>query len=243
MLNNAAKFTNRGGRIWLSLEKQGQEAVLTVRDNGIGIPAEVMPRVFEPFTQADVTPARERGGLGIGLSLVKQLVELHGGSVQAASEGPGRGATFTVRLPLASEAEVRSRALPNESAGQQAVKPRRVLVVDDQEDVADSFATLLRLSGHDVRVAPDGPAALSLAASFQPQFVVLDIGLPGMDGYEVARQLRKHSGAGSMRIVALSGYGREEDARLSREVGIEAHFVKPVDPAIIEELMATEHAG
>jgi signal transduction histidine kinase/ActR/RegA family two-component response regulator len=237
LLTNAAKYTDPGGRIGLTAERDGHEAVLRVRDTGVGIPAELIPRVFEPFMQAERSVDRTHGGLGIGLTLVKCLVEMHGGSVTAHSEGPGKGSEFVVRLP----------ALPPARAGRpEAVfkpgKPNpgrslRVLVVDDCVDAAESLAVLLNLWGHEVHVAHDGTAALEVAAACRPEVVLLDLGLPGMDGYEVARRLRARPGPCPL-LVALTGYARAGDRRRTREAGFHEHLAKPVDLEALEVLLA-----
>lgn len=229
LLNNAVKYTEDGGRIRLSVCRQEQEVVISVRDTGVGIRAEMLPRVFEPFAQVDQSLARSQGGLGIGLALVRHLVQMHQGTVSAHSDGPGRGSTFEVRLPVAA-----GEPPPQASeAGSQApcgpTQHRRLLVVDDNQDSAQSLALLLETAGHEVHIAYDGVSALAEARSFHPDIVLLDIGLPGMDGYEVARRLRQEPGMGKLLIVAVSGYGRAEDRRRSRKEGFNAHLTKPVD--------------
>jgi PAS domain S-box-containing protein len=230
LLHNAAKYTQDGGRIELSATGRDGEVVVRVRDNGMGIPAEMLARIFDLFMQADRSLSRSEGGLGVGLTLVRSLVEMHGGTVEAHSEGPGRGTEIVVRLPARVEAEPTAMAAPAAAEGDGEAARRRVLVVDDNEDSADSLALLLELKGHEVRVALDGPAALATAHAFQPEVVLLDIGLPGMDGYEVARRLRaERAGEGGLLLVALTGYGQDEDRRRSREAGFDHHLVKPVD--------------
>ncbi|HZT81667.1 MAG TPA: ATP-binding protein [Gemmataceae bacterium] len=238
LLNNAAKYTDEGGHIALTVERQGREAVLRVRDSGMGIPADLLPRVFEPFTQGGRSGERVQGGLGLGLAVARKLVEMHGGRVQAFSDGPGRGSEFVVRLPLL--AWERPAAAP---AGEGTGRPagdsgRRVLVVEDNRDAADSLAVLLRLAGHEVRVAYDGPSALAEAPRFRPDVILLDIGLPRLDGCEVARQLRRQTGLQDVLLVALTGFGQEQDRRRSREAGFDAHFVKPVDFAALQAVLA-----
>jgi PAS domain S-box-containing protein len=244
LLNNAAKYTPAGGRIWLSGQTDGHQVVVRVRDNGQGIQADLLPHIFDLFTQGDRSPARAEGGLGIGLALVRRLVELHGGSVQAASEGPGRGSEFTVRLPLVAgrvpsdgdHGDAAHDARRNTEAGHAA--GQRVLVVDDNRDSADTIATLLSLWGHEARVAYDGPTALEEARDYQPGLVLLDIGLPGMTGLELARQLRQEVGLQDALLVAMTGYGRDDDRRRSMEAGLNAHLVKPVAPEALTELLA-----
>jgi PAS domain S-box-containing protein len=226
LLINATKYTQRGGRVTLTAGREGADIVIAVSDTGIGIAPELLPRVFDLFAQGDRSLARSEGGLGIGLTVVKRLVELHGGSVSARSGGPGLGSEFRVRLPAAAPPETTDdadgRAAPCEA------RPARILVVDDNVDTARSLARLLKLSGHDVRTAHDGPEALEEAREQRPEFILLDIGLPEMDGYEVARRLRESGHAGAV-IIAISGYGREEDRRRSREAGFNHHLSKPLD--------------
>jgi CheY-like chemotaxis protein/two-component sensor histidine kinase len=237
LLTNAGKYTPSGGRVRLAVGREGQEAVVRVSDTGIGIRPEVMPRLFDLFMQSDRVPGRVSEGLGLGLALVKLLVELHGGTVTAASGGPGRGSEFTVRLPLAVGQAPPRPADPTNPFARTAPRPLRVLVCDDNEDAAESLATLLELRGHQVRVCHDGPAALEAAPAFGPDVVVLDIGLPnGMDGYEVARRLRS-DGQASAFLVALTGYGQEDDRRRSGEAGFDAHLTKPVEPKVLAELL------
>jgi len=235
LLNNAAKYTEDGGKIALRLARQGNLACVSVEDNGIGIAPDLLPHVFDLFTQADRSLDRAQGGLGIGLSLVKSLVELHGGSVMATSAGVGRGSTFTVCLPLSS-------APPHEQAAAQMstlAAPRRLLVVDDNVDAAQSIAMLLELQGHTVRTAYDGYSALRMLSDFKPHGVLLDIGLPGMDGFEVARRMRALNEGKSVTLIALTGYGQDEHRRRSREVGFDHHLVKPVEPDALLTLIGS----
>jgi PAS domain S-box-containing protein len=238
--NNAAKYTEPGGHIWLTCAPEEQEAVIRVRDTGVGIPTEMLARVFEPFVQAERSRARAQGGLGIGLTLVKSLVEMHGGSVRVTSAGPGPGSEFVIRLPAVPEPEAAS-ADPDEPAA--AAPRRRVLVVDDNRDVAQSLAMLLELPGHDVRVAYDGPGALEAAGQFRPEVVLLDISLPGMDGYEAARQLRRLPGLEGALLVALTGWGQEEDRRRSADAGFDEHLLKPATLTALQKLLASSRAG
>jgi PAS domain S-box-containing protein len=237
LLNNSAKYTADGGRIWLTVERSGGRVIITVRDNGMGIPADILPRMFDMFSQAERTLDRAEGGLGIGLTLVKRLTEMHGGTVEAFSEGHGHGSEFVVRLRLLSGTS------PALAAGNQATRPRasprkRILVVDDNRDSAESLAVLLRLVGHDVRTVHDGRQALVVAETYRPGLVLLDIGLPGIDGYEVARRLRAESWGEPMTLVALTGYGGEEDRRLAAAAGFDHHMVKPVDFEALHRLLA-----
>jgi PAS domain S-box-containing protein len=239
LLNNSAKYTPQGGNIELELTREGDSAVIRVRDDGIGIRAELLPRVFDLFMQADRGLDRSEGGLGIGLTLARQIVEMHGGSIHAASEGPGRGAAFTVRLPAGALCVARSPSPPTtQAAAAPPSTPRRTLVVDDNRDAADSMAALLDLRGHTTWVAYDGESALALAAEHAPQVVLLDIGLPGMDGYEVAARLRALAQTRNSRLIALTGYGQPEDRRRSQQAGFDRHLVKPVDFEILVGLLA-----
>jgi len=240
LLNNAAKYTPAGGRIFLSGECSADQVVVRVRDNGEGIAPELLPRVFDLFTQGDRSPARIEGGLGIGLALVRSLVELHGGTVQAASDGPGRGSEFSVRLPRAACFPPVNQGAPEHAHGKASaatIAPVRVLVVDDNRDSADSIAMLLSLWGHEARVAYDGPAALTAARDYQPGLVLLDIGLPGMTGLETARRLRQEVGLRDAMMVAMTGYGQDEDRRRSQEAGLSGHLVKPVSPEELADLL------
>jgi signal transduction histidine kinase/CheY-like chemotaxis protein len=236
LLNNAAKFTPPGGRIEVAVAREPEAVALSVRDDGEGIPAELLPRIFDLFVQADQSLARSHGGLGIGLSLVRSLVGLHGGSVTARSDGPGRGSEFVVRLPADGAAAPR----PESSRGAASAEPRslRILVVEDNPDTAASLAELLRMWGHDTRVATDGPSALALAPGFRPEVVVLDIGLPGMDGYELAVALGREEILPRPYLVALTGYGQRQDRERARRAGIDRHLTKPADLAQLRELLA-----
>jgi signal transduction histidine kinase/DNA-binding response OmpR family regulator len=245
LLHNAAKYTPDGGLIRLSAGREGDAAVLRVRDTGMGIPAEMLGSVFELFTQVDHSLDRSQGGLGIGLTLVRQLVELHAGKVEAHSDGPGRGSEFVVRLPLLqsqiSDFKLKTQKA-NGSAGPapHALSPsRRVLVVDDNQDAAESLGLLLEVSGHEVRVCHDGAAALRAAEEYRPEAVLLDIGLPGMDGYEVARRLRACPATRGALLVALTGYGQAEDQRRAREAGFDHHLIKPADVEALAGLLAS----
>jgi signal transduction histidine kinase len=242
LLNNAAKYTEDGGKIWLTAVREGNEAVLRVRDTGVGIPADLLGSVFDLFTQIEQSLDRSQGGLGIGLTLVRRLVEKHGGRVQAFSAGPGQGSEFTVRLPLLLT-EGPHPATANGQTNGAAGGRCRVLVVDDNNDAADSLAQLLRVAGHEVQVCNDGPEALTTYVTFQPEIVLLDIGLPGMDGYEVARRLRSQTNNGKPLLVALTGYGQAEDIRRSLEAGFDHHFVKPADLAALSAVFASVSAA
>jgi signal transduction histidine kinase len=236
LLNNAAKYTDPGGHIRLTLAREGEEAVFRVRDTGVGITPEMLPHVFDLFTQAEWSLDRSQGGLGIGLTLVRRLVELHGGTIAAHSEGRGRGSEFVVRLPLAA-APLAERAVSPIETGE-GLRRSRVLVVDDNVDAAQSLALLLQLWGHEVRTSHNGPAALETAAAFHPETVLLDLELPGMDGYEVARRLRERSDGEKMKLLAITGNSQEEDRRRAREIGFDAFLLKPVEMHVLQELLA-----
>ena len=233
LLNNAAKYTDPGGRVRLTARREGGDLVLHVRDNGVGIAADMLGRVFEPFVQADRVLHQSQGGLGIGLTLVRRLVEMHGGTVTAHSDGPGTGSEFVVRLPALGKDE--GGRLTEEPEAAPVDPSRRVLVVDDNVDAAESLAMLLRMAGHEVRVAHDGPAALAAVEADPPEVVFLDIGMPVMNGYDVARRLRERPG---LMLVAMTGWGQDEDLRRSREAGFAHHLVKPVEPATLYRLLA-----
>jgi PAS domain S-box-containing protein len=232
LLQNASRFTHDGGTTMLSARRAGDAAELAVRDDGIGIEPELLGRLFEPFVQAERTLARSAGGLGLGLALVKGLVELHGGSVRARSDGHGRGATFELTFPAAPE-PARDAASP--SRPPTAARPRRVLVVEDNVDAAESLAELLRLDGHEVEIAPDGRSGLDRARAFAPEVVLCDLGLPDLSGYDVARALRAEPTLAGARLVAVSGYAQWEDRARALEAGFDAHVAKPVP---LEELAA-----
>ena len=237
LLNNAAKFTDPGGHIAIGAAVEDGQAVVTIRDDGIGMAPDLLARAFDLFVQGMRSLDRAQGGLGIGLTLVQTMVRMHGGSVRAFSEGPGRGSQLVVTLPLAPPTELPS-ARPPSAPHVGAGAPLRVLVVDDNVDAAKMLGLLLRMTGHDVSLAHDGPAALAVASAAPLDLVVLDIGLPSMDGYAVAARLRAEGHAGLV-LVALTGYGREDDLRRSREAGFDHHLVKPIDFAQLRELMLT----
>lgn len=238
LLTNAAKYTNPNGCIRLSATRDGSQVVLRVVDNGIGIDRDLLPHVFELFVQADHTSSKAHGGLGIGLTLVQKLVEMHDGTVAVRSEGLGEGSEFIVRLPLMSRcSESDQEQIPTEQCPE-SVPRRRLLVVDDNQDAAVSLAMLLRLQGHEVRVANDGPTALEIAAAIRPDAVFLDIGMPVMDGYEVARRLRSTPGLERTVLVALTGWGQPEDRRRTAVGGFDHHLVKPPDPELLKVVLA-----
>ena len=229
LLNNAAKYTPQGGEIRLSGEYQNDEITIRVRDNGIGIAADDLPEVFHLFSQADRSLDRAKGGLGIGLALVKSLIELHGGRVIAKSDGLGQGSEFTLHIPNGAESDQIDSA--HDEVEQSAPSRQRILVVDDNEDSANSLATLLEFEGHKVEVAYGARSALDCAEVFQPDVVVLDIGLPQMDGYEVATVLRGKKETQGATLIALTGYGQKEDRERAKQAGFDHHFIKPLDTA------------
>ncbi|MGH6624097.1 MAG: hybrid sensor histidine kinase/response regulator [Burkholderiaceae bacterium] len=234
LLNNAAKYTDAGGRVEVAVTQE-EEAVITVRDNGRGLDAVDQARVFDMFYQAERDLDRSEGGLGLGLALVKRLVELHGGTVRAQSPGRGLGSVFSVRLPLAGVPVV-SQQGTGQTPVTPAVRALRVLVVDDLPDAAETMAELLQLMGHDVLTAMDGGGAVELALRERPDLVLLDIGLPGLNGFETCRSMREGGLTGTV-VVAVSGYGNPEDRRLSQVAGFDEHLVKPVDPALLRALV------
>jgi PAS domain S-box-containing protein len=236
LLVNAAKYTEEGGRVSLVVQREGPAAVLRVLDTGVGIPPEQWSSVFELFTQLGRSPDRSQGGLGIGLAVARRLVEMHGGSVTASSEGPGRGSEFTVRLPILPDVPKPVRG-PGEGPAV-STAGRRVLVVDDNPEVAESLVMLLEVGGHEVRTAHDGPTALQMAEQFRPEAMLVDIGLPKMDGWEVARRLRQMPGQGQVFLAAVSGYADEEHRRKSQEAGFDRHLVKPVTLNDLQALFA-----
>jgi len=235
LLNNAAKFTPRGGQVWLIAERDRGQAVIRVRDTGIGIAPDQLQRVFDLFMQGDTTLERSQSGLGIGLALAKTLVEHHGGTIEVHSPGLGQGSEFVVRLPVLLELP---KSLPSEPGPDTRAVRHKVLVVDDNHDSAESLAILLEIRGHEVRMAHDGIEAVEVAAKFQPDVVLLDIGLPKLNGYEAGRRIRELPGGKEILLVALTGFGQEADRSRSAESGFDAHFVKPVDHEALSRLMA-----
>ena len=247
VLGNAAKYTERGGRITLAAVESETELVIRVRDNGIGIPAELMPMIFNLFTQLDRTSGPAQSGLGIGLALVQRLVEMHGGSVTARSDGLGHGSEFVIRLPLFIREKIESgQPLQQLSALEQPMTnadlatrtQRRILVADDNNDALESLATLLQLSGHEVYTASNGAVALESAEQHRPEVVLLDIGMPKLDGYEVARRIRAQPWGQRITLVALTGWGQDSDRKRSQEAGFDSHLVKPLDLDKLTELLA-----
>ncbi len=243
LLINAGKYTKPGGRIDVSLGTEEGEAVIRIRDTGVGIAPEMLPKIWEMFAQADESSGKARGGLGIGLSLAKQLVHLHAGRIDAASDGLGKGSEFTVRLPLAPAAAENAPAESTDAVSADAAPgARRILVVDDNIDAADALGVLLGIWGHEVEIAHNGVSALTVARKFEPELVFLDIGLPEMNGYELARRLREDAGLARTKFIALSGYGSERDRHRSKEAGFELHLVKPVDPKSLPAVIASVFA-
>jgi PAS domain S-box-containing protein len=243
LLNNAAKYTDRGGRIWLTVERQGAQAVVRVRDNGPGMKADLVPIVFDLFTQGERTPDRSQGGLGLGLTLVKRLVELHGGTVEARSEGPGKGSEFTVRLPALPAEEAKPAPTRVTGPAAAAAPVARALVIDDNFDVAESMTWMLEGLAREIKVVHSGQAALEVAPEFKPDVILCDIGMPGMDGYVTCRRLRQVPGMEKTLIAAVSGYGNEDDRRKSKEAGFDRHLVKPIGRATLEELVGSVTGG
>ena len=237
LLNNACKFTNNGGRITLTAEQQAEHVVIRVKDNGIGISADQLPRIFNMFVQADTSLERSVSGLGIGLTLVKNLVEMHGGTVEALSEGIGQGSEFVVCLPI-SVANVRTTASSADRLKPATTVPRRILVVDDNRDSAKTLAMLLDVTGHQTQIAFDGLEAVAAAETFRPDVVLLDIGLPKLNGYETAITIREQSWGKDMLLVALTGWGQDDDRQKSKDAGFDAHLVKPVEHSVLTKLLA-----
>jgi CheY-like chemotaxis protein len=238
LLHNSCRFTKPGGRISLTAERQGDDVVVTVQESGIGIPSDLLPKVFELFTQGDQRLERSHSGLGIGLTLVQRLVELHGGSVQASSEGVDRGSEFVVRLPVLIE---KQKALSqNPTVGEPtSLMARRILVADDNHEAAETLAIVLRLTGHHTHLAFDGVEAVEAAMSFRPDVILMDIGMPKLNGYDAAYQIREQEWGKGIMLVALTGWGQDEDRTKSAAAGFDHHMVKPVDYATLTRLLAT----
>jgi signal transduction histidine kinase len=239
LLQNAAKFTKGAGQIRLTIAREDASAVVSLRDTGIGMPADMLEKVFDLFAQVDDS----QEGLGIGLALVRQVVSMHGGTVQAFSDGPGLGTEVVVRLPASIEAAAPAPQVVRRPDAAESVARRRILVVDDNSDAAESLALLLQIDGHDVRTAFDGVEALDLAAGFVPDVMLLDIGMPRLDGYEVARRLRKQPWARDLALIALTGWGQEQDRRRTAEAGFNAHLIKPVGEAELRRAIAAAGSG
>jgi signal transduction histidine kinase/ActR/RegA family two-component response regulator len=239
LLNNAAKYTPAGGRVSLIVETLGDVVSLTVRDSGIGIATDMLDRVFEMFTRADRSLEREQGGLGIGLAVAKRIVEMHGGSIQARSDGAGKGAEFAVRLPIAEGPSVGAGPARKDLELADRVTPRRILVVDDNRDATDALTILLKTQGHLVRTAYDGIEAVEAAKAHRPEVVLLDLGLPRLNGYEVARAIRALPWGRQAELIAVTGYGQAEDRRLAAQAGFDRHLTKPVQAAQLKAILAS----
>jgi CheY-like chemotaxis protein/nitrogen-specific signal transduction histidine kinase len=238
LLNNAAKYNDKPGHIWITAELENGQAAFRVRDDGMGMEKDLLPKVFDLFTQADRSVARSQGGLGIGLTLVRLIVGLHGGTVEAYSEGLGKGSQFTVRLPLMAAPAAQVEKTRADVRPQAPATQHRVLVVDDNTAAARLLSTIVSRWRHDVQTAFDGETALEMANRYHPDVVLLDIGLPGMSGYQVAKSLRRQPQFAHTLLVAVTGYGQEEDRRRSREAGFDHHLVKPVAPDTLYELLS-----
>jgi CheY-like chemotaxis protein len=224
LLSNAAKYTPAGGRIWITAGRSGNQGYVRVRDNGIGIAPEALPHIFDPFFQSDRSLDRTDGGLGVGLTVVQRLIELHGGTVRAKSDGLGRGSEFEVRLPLTGDSPSSSTTVPGA-----ATVSRRIVIVEDGSDNREILRSLLELSGHQVTTAADGQAGLEAIVAVRPEVALVDIGLPLIDGHEIARRIRGAPEYDDVYLVALTGYGRPEDRRAALDAGFDEHLVKPVD--------------
>jgi signal transduction histidine kinase/ActR/RegA family two-component response regulator len=247
LIQNAIKYTPRGGTLRVSVGTEGNEAVVRVRDTGVGLSPEMLQTIFEPFAQVESSRQRSEGGLGLGLPLVRSLAEMHGGRVEAMSDGPGRGSEFVVRLPLLVE-EVKAARFRKPAAARvatsEAATGLHILVVEDNEDGRESLRELLEIWGHEVSVAGNGPAGLEMAFSVRPEVALVDIGLPGMDGNEVARRIRSIRGGHEISLIAMTGYGQPEDRRRALQAGFDCYLVKPVDPAVLSQLLSEyRHRG
>jgi two-component system CheB/CheR fusion protein len=239
LLNNAAKYSEDSGRIELSAECDRDEAVVSVRDHGIGIPREMLPHIFDLFTQADRSLERAHGGLGIGLTLVKRLVEMHGGTVTAQSGGAGQGSTFMVRLPIAVSLPAETAPTMLADTPMDVPRAHRILIVDDNDDAATSLSVMLRILGYETRTEADGLAGLEAAEDFHPQAILLDIGIPKLNGYDVARRIREQPSGREIVLIAVTGWGQVEDIQRTTEAGFDHHLVKPVDPAVLTKLLSS----
>jgi hypothetical protein len=238
LLNNAAKYTPLGGRIELSMEVKDSCVCISVADNGIGMDATLLPHVFDLFTQAERTPDRSQGGLGLGLALVRSIMTLHGGAVTATSEGPGKGSTFILSLPLSNHRQDAAGKNAADGTDEQAVRPLNMLVVDDNADAAISLAALLRAQGHAVTIRHNAQSALEAAALLRPDAMILDIGLPDMDGYELSRRLHALPETRDATYIALTGYGQAHDRVLAKAAGFQHYFVKPIDMTALRRVLA-----
>ena len=238
LLNNACKFTDQGGRISLTVKREGEQAVIRVRDSGVGIAADKLPSIFDMFVQVDTSLERSVGGLGIGLTLVKNLVEMHGGTVEAYSDGVGQGSEFVVRLPVIETIKPAQPPPSEQTVTAPTTTGYRILVVDDNRMSADSMATLLQMTGHEAHTAYDGLEAVAATTAFRPDVILLDIGLPKLNGYEAARKIREQPWGKNIVMVALTGWGQDEDRQKSKEAGFNGHLVKPVELTALMKLLA-----
>ena len=241
LLHNAAKFTEPGGRVGFSAEIRKRTLVVTITDTGIGIPPELLPMIFEMFAQLDRSLERQHAGLGVGLSLARRLIELHGGTLEAFSDGPGRGTRFVISMPSVVESSGAPAPAGDEAAGEPASARRRILLADDNEDFVSSFALILRAMGHEVSVAHDGQEALAAAITFRPEVAFLDIGLPKLNGYDLARRLRALDPARHLVLIAVTGWGQDHDKQQARDAGFDHHMVKPVAPEEITAILTSAH--
>lgn len=237
LLNNAAKYTDPGGQIWLTAQREGDRVAISVRDSGIGISPEMLPRIFEMFTQIEHSASRTQGGLGIGLTLVRSLVEMHGGNIEAHSEGSGKGCEFIVHLAL--DLRPPTEIASGEMWHSRQLSPRRVLVVDDNRDAADTLGRLLNIVGVEARAVYTGAEALQVLETYRPAVLLVDIGMPDMDGYELARRVRQSPKYHDMTLIALTGWGQEEDRRRSQAAGFNFHLTKPADFNTLQALLGS----
>jgi CheY-like chemotaxis protein len=238
LLHNAVKYTPRGGRIWMSAERLEEEALVVVRDTGVGIPPEMQQRVFDMFAQLDASVEKDHSGLGIGLTLVRSLVDMHGGRVEVRSEGAGHGSEFRVWLPVAAGPPALETPPEKGEEATGGAEARRVLIVDDNRAAAETLRLVLTMAGHEVRVAYDGEEGLAAAAGFRPEVVLMDLGMPRMDGYEAAQRLREQPGGREILLIALSGWGQLHDKARTSKAGFDHHLVKPAEPALLRALLA-----
>jgi two-component system CheB/CheR fusion protein len=241
LLSNAAKYTPRGGHVVLEAKPDGEHAIIRVRDDGVGIAKDVLGTVFELFVQSKRTLDRAEGGLGLGLTLVRSLVDMHGGTVAATSDGEGRGAEFVVRFPLVRESE--DKPLPVRTPKLRAPHGSRVVVVEDNDDSRDMLCTLLKRAGFDCRTAHDGPTGLALIENMNPDIAIIDLGLPGMNGFDIARRLRRVRKPDSLFLIALTGYGQAADRKAALEAGFDEHLVKPVEAEVLLKLLSDGARG
>jgi CheY-like chemotaxis protein len=237
LLTNSAKYTQPDGHIWLSAQRRGNEIEVEVKDDGIGIPEESLPHIFDMFSQVDRTIERSTGGLGIGLALVKGVVEMHGGEVYAASDGPGRGSTFTIKLPVIQRQVTATMDTSPKGEFQAMSRGRKILVVDDNRDSANSLAAFLRLLGHTVEMAHDGDEAVTVAGQFRPEVILMDVGMPKLNGYRATQEIRKQPWGRDIAIIALTGWGQESDRERSREANCDGHLVKPVNLSVLSKVV------